>query len=790
VKILRQSSNSGSFYLNVFAFAIGALPIVCVIWLIYSSSVNAPTNDYVDLTPRIGKMLEAGYDWTKFPRDCSQSSHCYLLPMLVHLLNIFLFKWNVTLELYLGLVLCLIRVVLLDKMLCPGKRTGISAVVMIAIYGLSFGASNVAVLLYNLTAIAYGIAFLSFILGLYALYLFDNSKKGLLLMLLCGFAASFSHGGSAIFSWISYSLYIAVHSAKNRLAGLLTCLIGLALSASSISFLIHSGGIQKATLHPHLPDVRMYLQCFALPFLRQTILPYPFTNQGTAIGVVGFLTMAILLLVTVRRRLVTKTVCICLALAAFATMNIFAATLFRSYVAPWYGSFAALFWIAIIGISINLVDQRGGEATEDSSSARKKGLSVAVMALPICFVYVAFFCSNLTYRDKDSFCDSHCPASASAMTNFATCPTYGEANLFSFTIGSYERVAALAEPLARHGLACFQDQRLLSLQGDWLFPQVRTYFRSKHSEVHWIAGQSMRKSHEWNEPQHLNLALIADTTVVWPVTIPVNSTEALFSTKFSCIETKKSKSKENQNQLAHGEISIFDSKTSKVLFNKPLGPDSLPIVVDLKPYGGQSLAIKFCSTTPDTGADSALIFEWPTIKIKAKLDPGQSLAGPVIVKPANTELSPAFRGPGSGDYIWPLDPALWDLEGLDRIAQDNTSNKAWTLKATKALSSVTYKPALSIPINSVDRFYIEISVPAKVTPRAVCCQMVINGSYLRQIFMPLLGDGRLHRYTYDLKLCNLNCTDTVTGFKVLPIFTVEPGADCNISIGNIAFLKP
>src|SRR5208283_1653108 len=102
-----------------------------------------------------------------------------------------------------------------------------------------------------------------------------------------------------------------------------------------IYYLIHSGGIESYTIHPHLPDLRMFLQCFALPFLKETTAPLAFTSGGVAIGLAGWLMAAVLLLFTVKRGLWTKPTSICLALAAFATLNILAAATFRTITAPW-----------------------------------------------------------------------------------------------------------------------------------------------------------------------------------------------------------------------------------------------------------------------------------------------------------------------------------------------------------------------------------------------------------------------------------------------------------------------
>ena len=86
---------------------------------------------------------------------------------------------------------------------------------------------------------------------------------------------------------------------------------------------------------------------------------------------------------------------------------------------------------------------------------------------------------------------------------------------------------------------------------------------------------------------------------------------------------------------------------------------------------------------------------------------------------------------------------------------------------------------------------MEIAVPENVRPRALCCQLVINGTELKQVFIPLLKDSKLHRYVYDLKLLELNADDNIVGFKLLPVYMYQSPGDApplQIEIGRIGFL--
>ncbi len=843
-KIWRLLNKTDSPYPTMLAWIFAAIPALSAAALIAGSTANCPTNDYSYLMPRIGKMLEPGYDWLGLARDSSMSSHCLLVPMFFHLLNMWLLKWNITFELYLGLLLAFARVVLIDKMISPsvspssangarpGQRSILSALVLVAISALSFGAANVSVMLYNLTAVAYGITFLFFILGLWALYRFENSTKGLLLMVLFGFLSSFSNGGSAMFSWICYGFYVLLQPAKNRLWGLATCAVSFIACMGAISYLVHSGGIESYTIKPHIPDVKMFLQCFALPFLTQTTAAITYSNPGLVIGAAAWLIAAFLLFILIKKRFCSKSVAFCLILALFAALNTIAVSAFRFMVAPWYDAFAALFWIAIIGVAVNLATrfQPGAEAQSPGEAASpiqgeaaspiqdqaspgegqatiapgkgnfSAGRSLALACLPLCLVYILFFCSNLSYRDKDSFRDSHCPATETAMRHFTTAPTYAEANLFSFSIGEYRRVKALCEPLARHGLAAFGTGKHVLLQGDFLLPDVTVHVSDPQSDVYWIDGQSTRKHHQWSEPQHLNLALAGKSSLSWPVEISPRARESFLLTKYALASSKKNHA--GVEQTMTGTLQIIDKKTHLPVYAKPLrakaNQEWQPVRVDLLPYKGSAIEVRLTGDNKTSQANEALVFESPQIALTEFPQPELPPTEVFTLKPANTELSSDFRGPDQEEYLWSLNENIWDLNSLDRISPDQKSKDSLPdsakFKVTKSLSSVTYKPALEIPLTSVDRFYIEIAVPEKIRPRAVCCQMVLNGNYLRQIFIPLLDDAQMHRYTFDLKLCNFSSKEKIMGFKVLPIFNVEPvvepGKDCIVGLGKIGFLKP
>ena len=145
------------------------------------------------------------------------------------------------------------------------------------------------------------------------------------------------------------------------------------------------------------------------------------------LGSIGLLLLAFLAGYYTVKRLWLKESAFALSLALFAILNLLAAAIFRPMMAPWYSVYAGFFWIAVLALLSGL--QR-----EFFAAKQIKWAVLSTLASLGCLLLLAL--SNLSYRDKDAFRFSHGPASEGVMRHFLDVPTYGEINLFSFTVGA------------------------------------------------------------------------------------------------------------------------------------------------------------------------------------------------------------------------------------------------------------------------------------------------------------------------------------------------------------------
>lgn len=760
------------------------LPLGIFIHLVCTSCSNVPTNDFAELVGKICKILDPGYNWTNLISDCSMSSHCIVLPLSMHLINARLFQWNVQLDLFLGLSLAFIRgLAIFFACTRKGTRTDISALLLLlAIAWFTFGAANTSVLLYNEASVAYGVTLLGFVLGAFCLSLAENGA--VMLPFFCGWAlvASFSNGGSALFSWPCYGAQIILSQFKKqtmvRAAAVLV--FGGAISAGLILYLLKSNSLNHSTISPHPPNPLLLLQGLALPFLNGTTLPQLWTTPGLLLGSIGLVLLLSLAVYYTVNRLWLKESAFALSLALFAILNLLAAAIFRPIMAPWYSVYAGFFWIAVLALLSGLQRQ--------FFAAKKIKLAVLSTLVSVsCLLLLAL--SNLSYRDKDAFRFSHGPASEGVMRHFLDVPTYGEINLFSFTVGGYERIADLARPLAARGLAVFAGPQCISLQSEFVLPTVRFSLPSHSGQCRFVKGANLRGQASWKDPDRLNLALIGSAACDW--LLPIDEL-----TESGRIETAIIGGR-GKNVGGRASIKVLDAVSNVVLHSEDYKPSSSwqNVVIDLAPYLKESPRRLF-KLVLQSGSDEVreskqyAIFANPRLYLAKKKDWSKVLSN-LPQCPANTEFSASFYGPGPGDLVYVADQSNFSLLGLEPLSAPGAQTNAHQFEVVDYLSSLTFVKGLRLDGRAADRFYVEIAVPENVRPRALCCQLVINGTELKQVFIPLLKDSKLHSYVYDLKLLELNADDNIVGFKLLPVYMYQSPGDApplQIEIGKIGFL--
>ncbi|MCA0315926.1 MAG: hypothetical protein LCH63_19055 [Candidatus Melainabacteria bacterium] len=774
--------------IKAFQLAVAVAPLFFSAYLISSSAANVPTNDFVELVERMMRILSPGYDLKNLVFDCSMSSHCLLLPLSVHLLNARFFQWNVPLELYLGLGMAALRVILIYILLTEIKhRQGLFSFTLLwQIAYCSLGAGAVTVLLYNETSIAFGTILLAYFLGLFALRYWQETKFGLVVILFCGFLSAMTNACDAMATWLTYLIAALALPSKHRLRTVCTLGLGAVISVLFIVYLLSSPYLSKDGMSPHFPDLVLFLQSVSLIYRRDLVSPAAFpageSIYGVVLAVCGLLLYLFLLYrYAASRRVATDFAAVpafSLALAVYGLAHLAAVSFFRTTLAPWYATYSAIFWFALYGLILHA-------AGCPDSPFQQKGRLMLRMALFLSLVPLII--ANLSYKDKDAFRLSHSPATEAALRRFYQCPTYAEQNLFTYTVGEFDRVSALARPLAARGLAAFANKQEVSLQSEFLFANVKIEPACSEGYCAFVDGRRERK---WNVPEKLNLAIKGKSAVYWTIDLSSEISSARFESSLDFLPSPGLGRQVAEKQQARLAIYEAGAKTAPLL--QKTWQDvrsSRPISIDLHDYLGKSIVLELSAdAAPDSvshpASGAAVVFVYPRLALVKTVRDFAALAARPS-KPENTDLSDSFRRPEKSDLCWSLqsDESRFSFEGLRPLKQ-----AAYLLE--KQLACFTYKSNLLVDPAQFDRFYIEIGANQSIKPRAVCCQLLLSGNRLESLLLPLLADEAVHGYTYDLKLLGLKAGDKIIGFKVLPAYLFAPnGKDNVLQIERVGFLR-
>ena len=172
-------------------------------------------------------------------------------------------------------------------------------------------------------------------------------------------------------------------------------------------YMVFSGGPAAGT-PPSLLNVGFIVATLGLP-LSPILPPDLGTPVGCAALCLGASGCAILVRLRNRRQVIAATPA--LMCMGYSLATIWAISIFRSGVAPWYAGHSSLFWIGLVGLAyVLLAPFMHSERTRISAAAvvwsAALGLTIAV----------SYLNSNLTYIRDVFFLDSRAPVSAACST--------------------------------------------------------------------------------------------------------------------------------------------------------------------------------------------------------------------------------------------------------------------------------------------------------------------------------------------------------------------------------------
>src|SRR5262249_8428749 len=254
---------------------------------------------------------------------------------------------------------------------------------------------------------------------------------------------------------------------------------------------------------------------------------------------------------------------------------------------------------------------------------------------------------------------------------------------------------------------------------------------------------------DFTDYNHLNLVLTPPNYVEWSISLPDELESAVFHSAVSTMSQRGPAESPVTLSLYLKEAGAPEREAASWSLN-PGENFWQSFSVPLTEYAGRSITLKL-SAAGQRGAVPGL-FKYPCIDVSVKTS-GNQAAHPHAIRPSNTDLSAACPVPGPLDYHLDVtDGNKWKTEGLVPVPPADQSAKAWAV--SDANPTLEYTAPIDVDLSSYSHFFIRMAAAAEIDHRAV---RIYYKTDPRQEFndgmvliIPLLADGGMHTYTYDL----------------------------------------
>lgn len=752
---------------------VGLAPAIRMAWHIAATGANAISTDYIYIVPLIDQMLDGSYQWQNLLKDTFILQHICPLAILTHLANAVLFEFDNRADLWVGFVLTLASAGFFASSLIGSAKkesdAGVPPVslwqkfgVLTAVLLLSFGTTRASALLYGEPAIALGLTTFGFSLGAWGLMKFPQKLAGSLLMLLGGLVSSFAWG-MAPPCWLSYLVLLIVQRTRSIRDYAMWALGVVLCFFPYFGFLpVSPSSVASGQTKVWFPDVVLVLNNLGRTFANELATRFDSLPTSLAAGSAGLIFLGALLVAMKKAKVDLKVMPAVAAMCVYGLSTCAFLALFRNVSMPWYIPLTSVFWYGLIGMAIGLA----------AVSTRTLRLVTIASLVSVTGLYLW---SNIGYQDKNVFEMIRSPASESCLRHFETAPTYMELSACTWGLLGPDVLRTLAEPMRRHGLSAFSSNQQWSLQGDYALPVVSVPAGSDYTGINWIKDRNELRPGKWDEPEHLNLYLSPGNSIQWKLNIPGNAVSANLSTSVAWPQSKEKGAKRASISLASIGLNTSEGAERQV---RKLSDEWQNCKIDLSKFRGKEVVVTF-ATPPNTDA----VFAYPTVDVR--VDKSKRIQiGSVERQPCNTDLSPSLPKTGQEDLTFdPNDRAVWKSIALKEFQNGWESSPAHP-------GALVYCRDLDVPLRDFGYFYSRTSFTEDIKPpRALHVGFILKSGKSVRFPIILLSDGKMHSYTYDLKLLQLGREDRIVGIQLYPqTLSVNPGQS-KVVIEEVRLIK-
>lgn len=793
-----------------------SIPLLTYGYVIATTGGNNLGNDYMGIIVMADKVLAGTYDWRNFLADTFNAQHWCTACDFVHLLIAKYFYWDARLELYVGLAIAAMTLIFLFSILREPADGKLRYVLVGGLLALVFSLSQASNLLFGIGTLSGGLGLLGFTVGLWGITNCRNKSVGLAVMLAGGILSS-SSWGNVPPCWLAYLVALVLFSyRRKRHYFIWLCGTIVGLSPYAYFFLVNSHPAAHQAVHQAThtaPAILLFnwsfvINCLGRPFATNIAYDVGARKASEFAGIFGLLAITASILCLYVQRRFTARAKASLVLVLYGLASALQLSMVRSWVMAWYTSYTIDFWIGLLGLSLalissylnreseNRIDTTGG-ATRIQPFLAKVAPALAVVNLGVlAIIYVS---TNRTYDDKTIFLYARSPASESTVRNYRTAPTYCEGLVFQWVDGNPGALQGLCEPLLRHSVSSFAPQQQWSLQGDFPMHNVQLLQDDLARAARWIPSMDVDKVGSWRSYEHLNLYLPSPGKIVWTIDLPANIESAQLETAYAIGKTGQAGAQGDKTpitfDIACTSQSLTTDKSSGesqpiTLSHVTLSENgrSVPAAIPLTKFRGSRLAITFSSSAPAGSHHVQAVFQYPHVDVKLKGKARSQTAAELEVRPSNTDRSPFFQHETESDYCFPKVAASSWQAGEFSFPRIEQSSLAKVMVATPS-SSVASSGDLRIPIHNYSHLLVEMSAIPELKPRALRAFLKVNQGPLRLLTIPLLSDGALHRYTYDLKLLELPDSAVLNQISLSPASKSREPADKVIRVERVKLIS-
>jgi hypothetical protein len=766
------------------------LPIFRIVYTLGVIGENNLSNDAGPFLSRFLTPVMAGrYQWLDFPRDTFINTHSNVFPGLVFILLAYTSRLEVHAILYLGVLLALVRLWLLNDVIgrCCGLNSAIGrGALWLMLASLVFSISQMSVYEFPLLSIKYGLGNLGTALGIWGLTKYRGRMAGVWLAAGSGIVATLSNATGFVL-WPAFLLGMGLLGFRRARHFVVL------LSAATISILPYLFFLFLSKT----PSANSKFASLLRPVLILNILGRPFANgigsnygplaMSEVAATIGLILCAVaaVLLWTGRSWRPVQSLAPLIVLVAVGLLAACQISLFRRQISPWYTGVVMDFWIGLIGLAFVLWFKDRPTALE-SISCLKGGRARAWSIVAIASIAMLYLATNRTRADKSFYVQSRSPVSAACLRNYHTAPTYCECSLARWLPGNPRYLEMLGKPLEENHLSVFAPRQEWSLQGDSILGNVEYDQPAGVEDIYWAAGIAGDRA-AITDYRKLDLVLAPGNSVSWTIDVPQNMEHGEFQ---SAIAARIAPSWPETSQVSC-KVSIHsEGEPDRLVFSRMLGPkDSWwsAFRVPLDGHRGMTTTIRLSVSGEAAGLGTGALFQYPSIEFFLHETAGQEGdTGPMV--PSNTDLSPGFPKTTNDDYPINLnDPVLWDWPG----ASPGQTTGAWS--TANADSVLRYLGPLSVRLSDYSDLYIRVAASDDVLPRAVAVALSIDGRSGKgaelSVAIPLLADSAPHAYTLDLRMFGLPSSVRITGIALQPLREGLSAGNPLVRLSDIRFIK-